>query len=461
MHELSWYWTFVKLTASGDYTRHKIPQATINLDSFLEEIYDQQLSTDHQRHKIVQTQLIHKLRNSPNFETRFQAEVCLRCYVSNAILQSCQYLLNQFSDSCQIKLNEILVRVLNDVDLTQSLYRSSIQSYQPFVAEILAKPFNPELSRLKTWTRLKIRQHQEIRHLFLEHGILMSSDWAILNQTEQKDLQVLLNCGLLTLQECQENSTLLKYYHQVYRHQWRKNRHKGSCPTPTTKQLEKIAFRFRIKTELNLSVEKILYQLLNLAQKIRTYRIYDQGGVVLEASEDHSETLENIPYCSSDVDELEEQITFVIQCLDQAILETIQARIISLQRHSPDKASKYLIALKLYFCPEPSQSLTMSDIAAQLQLKGQFEVTRLLQIKNFCPHIQNRTVLHLQNYLMKWTEVLSHPERLQQIRAAVHELVERPRKSHPSTQTSLFIQRLNLVTEKLLHEELLDYKTAK
>jgi hypothetical protein len=62
---------------------------------------------------------------------------------------------------------------------------------------------------------------------------------------------------------------------------------------------------------------------------------------------------------------------------------------------------------------------------------------------------------------MKWTEVLSHPERLQQIRAAVHELVERPRKSHPSTQTSLFIQRLNLVTEKLLHEELLDYKTAK
>ncbi|MGL5082041.1 MAG: hypothetical protein ACRC8A_11205 [Microcoleaceae cyanobacterium] len=452
MHELSWYWTFVRITDGGNYIRQNIPQAKTHFACLLEKANDERLVADNQKLKRVQTQLFDQLQNSPDSATQFVAEICLRCYISNAILQSSQYLLHQFSHQCSIKLTEVLVLILNDVDITSSILDSLCHSYQSFAVEII-KSFNPKLSSLGTWIRLKIRQHPDVRRLFLEHGILMATNWALLNQTQPKDLQVLANCGVLTDKEVTENQLLLQCYHQVYRAQWRNSKKKGVCPLPTEIQIKEIASEFETRLGISLFPNIILQNLLDLAQKIRVHKIREAGGITLKDSIDHSKILERIPNPSAEADELEEQMSSVVECLDQAIVETIQTRLVALNRRTPDKVAKYPVALKLYFCSEKTtKTMTMNDIAERINLKGQYEVTRLLEVGKFYPSVQNRTVAHLKDRFSKYINVFNSPDRLEQIRDAVCQLIERPQKSSISHCESLFIQRLGLVIEHFLHE---------
>ncbi|MEB3282789.1 MAG: hypothetical protein VKK42_28105 [Lyngbya sp.] len=451
MQKLSGYWTFVRIRDAGNYVRQKIPQAKVHFDRLLEDIDNEHIAVDNQQRKRIQTQLFHQLQNSPDSTTRWAAEVCLRCYISNAILLSSQYLLKQFSPQCNIKLNEILILVLDDVDITASILNLPAQSYRPFAAKILTS-FKPTLSSLETWIRLKVRQNPEVRRLFLEHGILMTTDWALLNQTEPKDLQVLANYGVMTDSEVDHNCVLLECYHQIYRAQWRMSKKKGTCPDPTEEQIQEIAAKFEARFGMSISPNCIFKNLRNLAEKIRTYKIREGGGKTLEDSADHSETLEKIPNPSPEIDEIEERMAFLVKCLDRAIIETIQTRLASLKCRTPDKVSKYPIALKLYFCPEQTEMMTMNDIANRINLKGQYEVTRLLEIKKFCSHVQNRTVEHLKDNVLKCTDVFKNPDCLERVKDAIEQLIERPQKSNLSSCKSLFIQRLNLALEQVLHK---------
>ena len=456
MQKLSGYWTFVRIMDAGNYVRQTIPQAKVYFDHLLDDIDNEHIAVDNQQRKRIQTKLFDQLQNSPDLTTRWAAEVCLRCYISNAILLSSQYLLKQFSPQCNIKLNEILVLMLDDVDITASILNLSAQSYRPFAAEVLTS-FKPTLSSLETWIRLKVRQNPEVRRLFLEHGILMTTKWALLNQTEPKDLQFLANYGVLTNSEVDQNCVLLECYHQIYRAQWRMSKKKGTCPDPTEEQKQEIAAKFEARLGISMSPNCIFEKLHNLAKKIRDYKIREGGGKTLEDdsledSKNHSETLKEIPNPSPEVDEIEERMAFLVKCLDRAIIETIQTRLTTLKRRTPDKASKYIMALKLYFCPEKTEMMTMNDIANRINLKGQYEVTRLLEIKKFCSHVQNRTVEHLKDNILKRTDVFKNPDCLERVRDAVDQLIERPQKSNPSSCKSLFIQRLNLALEQVLHK---------
>ncbi|MEB3331810.1 MAG: hypothetical protein VKI83_04905 [Synechococcaceae cyanobacterium] len=52
----------------------------------------------------------------------------------------------------------------------------------PFTAEVL-RTYDPDLCGLPHWARTKIRAHNELKSYLREHGLLLISEWALLNDT--------------------------------------------------------------------------------------------------------------------------------------------------------------------------------------------------------------------------------------------------------------------------------------
>lgn len=66
----------------------------------------------------------------------------------------------------------------------------------PFSAEVL-RTYEPALSGLPHWARLKIQAHNELKAYFRQHGLLLISDWALLRDSSPRRVR----------QACQEQRT--------------------------------------------------------------------------------------------------------------------------------------------------------------------------------------------------------------------------------------------------------------
>lgn len=460
------YWTQVELDAKGRRRIEEIDSAKAFLLQLFPELAVQTDVPD----ALIQRRLVHLLgddsdESERNGATRLMAERCLRCFISSQIEQVCIQIEAKFGSAHGFTRYDLFPLVLDDFSEARlqksGKYKQS--SYKSFATEIL-HTFDPERGSLATWTIRLVKHHRELKTFLLEHGVYMVSDWAILNDTTPKQLQrIFAEFHNLTTVEAQQASILLTSYHAVYRRDRLKQRSsgvKGQCLPPTVEQLHEIAATLYQRSNRKLSPETIVTQLQKTAERLRQYRIYTRGGKPHTDSLDTPRTqlkLDRLASDSfSDSDEQDEQSEFLrfyrqqfIDCLDRAVEQVTSDRCSRLQCKNSQMEQQFLAALQLFH-----QGKSMGEIALRVGLQAQYQVTRLLKLKDFRADVRQQMLEALRDRILEQARAYTDPERrrdLEQrvevalddvVATMIHEAEIEASIAKNRNSTSLFARRL-------------------
>ena len=346
-----------------------------------------------------------------------QAELSLRCFISKQIEMTCVQLEMQFGELHGVRRSELLPLVLDDDGRvwseipTETGYRS--------VARQILDTFDPERASLATWTIRLVKHHRELNAFLLECGVYLLSDWAILNDTLPTKLRrVLSGTQPLTEPEIQKALSVLDAYHEVYRRDRLTARQagaKGQCPEPTEEQLQEMGQRLGIEPS-----SRVLRELRTIADRLRSYRIAVRTGKIKTLSihgngdEDSREmdlAAPNLEESESDraADEFVRQYRHAFsEALENAIHSAIIDRVQALKA---PKNQNYLVAMKLFH----QDGLSMTAIAAHIGLTAQFQVTRLLKLKELRESVRHKMIALLKHYVKQQASEFVTLEQLESL----------------------------------------------
>ncbi len=435
MPTISKYWNLVRLDSSGKLRITEINPAK----KLIQQQFSNLIEAESISHTAVQNDLIAFNNNQSDYLKIWSAR-SLRCFISHQIRQICIQLEIQFGREHNFTRSDLFIYTLND---TLENFRDSItqisncsSKYKPLAVEIL-ETFDPKKANLTTWTTRLVKQNRELRRFLLEQGVYLVSNWAILNDTNTKQLnKILAEFHNLTPQEIKDSAALLASYHAIYRRERLKNRQGkgGKCQTPSIEQLEQIATLLESSLKLTLSPEQVLSQLEQLANHLREYRIYVRGGrrrqeQSLDNSEINPESLQAQVIRQEDSGSnyssfLQAYQQKFQQSLQQSIVEVITFKISKFKGKKADKKPQYLTALELFHC----QGKTMGEIAQIIGLQAQFQVSRLLKLKDLRADIRQKMLQIMGDWTLKPTEKFTDPQTLkareQQISEALGEQID-------------------------------------
>lgn len=416
------YWRLVTIGADGRLRRQEIPELKTFWQQQFPEFADAVDSPD----SSIQRQLMQFLRTDfPAQENdRQYAEFCLRCFISNQIEQTCWQLEEKFGALHGIQAVDLFSFVLTDLMPLAALrpVDPPASPYRSLSTEIL-QTFDPTQSNLSTWTNRLVRSHPELKAFLLEHGIYLISDWALLNDTTSAQVQrILLEFHGLSETEIKQAAQLLGSYHAVYqsdRLQQRQAGVRGTCADPTSDQLTRIAQQLSVSVDRAFTPEQIKQDLQTLAQRLRDYRIAVRGKRLPTRSIDDANnplSITEIPAPEpEESDPAQEFLTAYHQelqhCLTQAIASVLDDYVSRQQRKTPPTDRQFLKALYLFHC----EGKSMGDIATQVGLKKQYEVTRLLKLKDLRADVRQELLLQLRDRVRELAQTYSDPIRLQQV----------------------------------------------
>ncbi|MCA1993752.1 MAG: hypothetical protein LDL41_17165, partial [Coleofasciculus sp. S288] len=139
----------------------------------------------------------------------------------------------------------------------------------------------------------------------------------------------------------------------------------------------------------------------------------------------------------------------LLNCLDQAIAQVTEERARKLERQDANRAQIFLKALQLFHCQERS----MTEIAQVVELKAQFQVSRLLKLKSFRADIRQQLLVRLRDRVIEQAKTYTNPERLQTLNQRIDEALleqittviqeaETESRTAKRTTNSLFAHRL-------------------
>ena len=379
MGEPSKYWVKTEFAGTGQIRKSEVPEANRFFQKQLPEFIGQSKVPDRE----IQRRLVNWYGAGEDVEQPM-AEICLRCYTSNAIEWHCLEFVKKFGSIDPIAL------------MSQVLHSE-------FIAEVLAS-FAPAKSALSTWTKWKIFSNKEVkRFLRFEHGIIMESDWQILCSTSIAKLKRLLETER-TAYEAGRGIELLQVFKEVYCGQLRAEREKlkqnnqsyrRPYPAPTQEQLIQMALR--LSPNSPLGSEDILNQLKELAKVLRIHRA--QPSVPRTVGFDQQQPEEDL------------LADYRSPCVAKAVNEVIEARLHNLNqgKKGQKKVEQYLNALGLFYC----QGIPMKDIALAIELRDQPSVSRLLDRKTLKADISRHMVMCMRGCLDKeYVKKFSSPEEL-------------------------------------------------
>jgi hypothetical protein len=456
---ISKYWSLANLDSSG---KLKIT-AIAAIQKFVQEQFPQLI----EREKISNTALQRDLliiRQSQD-TTGVLSDRSLRCFISHQIKQICIQLELQFGREHGFSRFDLFLYTLNDTldNFRNAALTNSRQpsQYKPLAVRIL-ETFAPQKASLSTWTTRIVKQDRELQSFLLQQGVYLISNWAILNDTNLKQLgKILGEFYNLTPTEIDRASVLLSSYHAVYRQDRLQNiQSKGEkCQPPSEEQLSRMAQEIKAKSNNNLYEAEILFQLEQLAHFLREYRIQVRGGKqIASQSLDNSEINTEALQASAIQDEEDDDSdrTDFLQVyqeqfktsLDKAISLVIEYKLSKFKGKKAAKAPLYLSALKLFHC----QGLSMSAIAKEIGLEAQYQVTRLIQLKDLRADIRHKMLQLMSEWVVKTTQSNLDPEQLkqreQEIELALGEqidtIMEKAEKAAniAESNNSLFAQRI-------------------
>jgi hypothetical protein len=400
------YWNLVRLGEGGDRHTEVLPQVKLWVEAHLPEGLDD---------GEIQQRLLAS-EEKP-------AQLALRCFVSHQIEQVCQQLAMQFGGSHGFGRRELLAYVLDDDGRDRT-------SYQPLSVKIL-ESFDPTRASLTTWSMRLVKHHRELNQFLVECGVYLLSDWAILNDTNGPKLRRILTEYQPTARtEIERAIALLEAYHEVYRGDRllaRQSGVRGSCPSPTPEQLERMA------AILGLPSQGLLNQLRRLAEGLRQYRLATRGGqfktVSLDAKNEDEQSLGDrlaAPVASEGEESVGLFLSAYRSQFSQALVGGFE-QVVGARRGKlkPPKDGHFLVGMKLFHC----QGLSMADIAPQVGLQAQFQVSRLLNLKAFREDVRHAVLVGLKASVQELAVRFGGSDRLieldGQVEVALNEQVEK------------------------------------
>ncbi len=446
-----------------------------------------------------------RLAESRLAESRL-AEYCLRCFISNHIDQVCTQLDAQFGNAHGFSRHDLFPLVLDDDGrwlsggaVQPSTHQPSTHqpsTYQSLASEILHS-FDPNKATLSTWVSRRVRHHKELNHFLLQQGVYLVSDWAILNDTTVKQARrILLEFHGQTAVEIERASQLLQSYHQVYRRDrllQRQSGARGQCLPPSADQLHQMIALLPRFNNARPHAEDVLSHLQTLATQLRQYRVYVRGGLTPTESLDQSETYANAANVQAinvqaiaeedAAPEANEFLAFyreqVLVCLDAAVEKVLGDRTSQLQRkgaqsntqgnaqgnaqNNTQSVESYLTALHLFHC----QGQSMGAIASHIGLQAQYQVTRLMKLKQLRADIRQRVVQLLSDRILDKAQAYVDTHRLktldqqleslldEQISQIIQQAEAEASISKQRPLSSLFARRLcrHLETRRINHDQ--------
>jgi hypothetical protein len=409
------YWKLVTLDSAGRSRTQDLPKVK---QFFVSQFPD---VAEPVPHSPVQQSLMAIARPVEPGSGSVEAELSLRCFISKQIEQTCVQLEMQFGEMHGVRRSELFPLVLDDDG------RPWTGQYQSVARQIL-ETFDPQRANLSTWTIRLVKHHRELNQFLLECGVYLLSDWAILNDTTARKLQRVCG-GSLTAIEVEQAIRLLAAYHEVYlrdRLVARQSGAKGSCPQPTDEQLAEMA------ELLSTTGKAVLRQLKALADRLRADRIATRSGKINTISihgsgdEDSREMDIAAPEGESADDRAAAAFIRVYrQAFSQALVQALKEAIgVRVEKLGPTKAKPYLKALRLFHC----DGLSMTAIASEVGLEKQFQVTRLMKLKELREEVQHRMIVLLKRYVAEQAAQFVSVEQLQaldgKIEAALAEQVQ-------------------------------------
>ncbi|MBE9117789.1 hypothetical protein IQ249_17970 [Lusitaniella coriacea LEGE 07157] len=409
------YWTFISINNTRRRKRVELKE--------VRRFFQDNFSGKDFSEIAIQRQLFEQLQGEKHRKTKLPTpvELCLRCIISSIVEKACFQLEARFGNTGGFTHLDLFPFVLNDVDPNYSLkpqiFGNPTPLFTPLAADIL-RTFDPERSSLSTWTNRLVKQERSLNGFLLEQGVYQVSDWAILNDTNSKQLQRILQdfyqFAQLTIER---HRALLASYHAVYRRD-RVASHQTNrrCSLPTLAQLQRIARHFERKTGRVLSPETLLFKLQTLADWLRQYRLHQRGSSLPTLSLDNPNLTPHTPVATPS-DSLEAEFLTLyrqqfIDSLDRAIAQVLEERIARLQNRKPPKSKQFIAALQLFHC----QGFSMNEIAQAVGLKAQYQVSRLLALKQIRDAIANRTLQLLRDRVLESALNYTDPEKLQALR---------------------------------------------
>jgi hypothetical protein len=452
MKATSRYWRLVTLKASGGRHIDELADART--------FFQQQFGSASQHLMLSDGAIQRQLWQIAQDETssdRVLAEQCLRCFISHQIDATCRQLAAQFGNAHGFSVNDLLVFVLDDGRPTRPDPNST---YVSLATEVL-QTFDPDRAGLSTWVTRRVKHHRDLNQFLLQHGVYLVSDWAILNDTKPQQLhRILADFHGLTTSEIQPATQLLQAYHRVYRRDRLEQRlagHRGQCMTPTIDQLQRMADAVYHASKSSLSCETIMGNLQTLATYLRQYRIHVRSGNLPTESMDQLESPMPALAMPPQDDEADLQHEFLAKYrqqllieLDHALDQVLSDRLALPNRKRNITTHDFLEALHSFHCLGKS----MSDIASMLGLKAQYQVTRLLKLKDFRADVRQRLLLNLRDRTRELAQSFADPVRLsvldyqldellgEQVDRLMHQAEAEASVAQHQPMTSLFARRL-------------------
>lgn len=429
------YWTITRLLSSGGGGYQRWPSSLAR--QYFEDLfsdasekidYPASESTKVRASRLSelerQTLLIQKFRkpfsrvdsiNAKSMDSAY-AGLCLRCFVSDAIRQTCKKQARQFGRSNkQVVFQELISELLDDDGKTLVLLdgeddkihykvepENTLQKmeYKLFTVEILRKwqPGEKNRQSLDNWTKYVTKYHNRLTNILIKSGYRRLTDWAQLNRART------IQMGALSERARQ----LITVFHQVYRQDWlwsKQNNpnHPKKCPEPSLQQLSNMLERLTDAGVVVASEAALLKELRQVAGCIREDDLARKGGapstepLVRTDPETGEQFLRvDLPHDQdNDPEKLEsrEILTFLRQqllsSLEQGVELGVSDQLAALKNsRRRAQASKLIPGLcKIYF-----ECASQRELQSQLGFSNGAQVARVLAPKKLIAQVRLRTI---------------------------------------------------------------------
>lgn len=397
--EISRYWSLVRLNPAGGYQTNQIPQAHAYLQHLLPDI-----QAKPKPDRALQRRLTQRFQAGD-----LEAGLCLRCYISHVILQECQALVRQFGSYYGFDEAELLSYVLNDEG------EIPIDTFKPLGYQILEK-YNFEVAALSTWVARLVRQNADLKRCLKDYGLLLISDWGLLNDTKPRQLRRILT---QYFDEAEAPTNQAVWVHEAYRFVYLPDRpgNRGEiCPEPTAEQLQRMVAYIQATFHQSMSAAMVMACLRWSATRLRQYRLKQQPKSLqqIESPAEREDDREIDHFLHA----YQQQ---VLQCLDQSINTVVKGRIQGTSRRiRVTTVENFLQALSSYYC----EGLSQGEIAQKMEVGGQDRIAKLLKLTQLRSEIKLHMFICLQNYIQAVANVGDDPGQLLAIDAALTEQLD-------------------------------------
>ncbi|MBD1848178.1 hypothetical protein H6F89_33470 [Cyanobacteria bacterium FACHB-63] len=418
MSSLSQYWNIWRMSLATEHLQYKCYSVSLAQEFIQAQFLNSLTPEASLKPQDIEAALLANFRvGSKNRDPiqRAQAGLCLRCYVSEAILKACRKIDYLFGHTKAFTYQDLLPFVLNDdgktaviLDLDQKTQlrlddqgQLHPMTYKFFSVEIL-KTYQIDASSrmsLENWAYLQTRQNPELKAFLAEFGFQHLSDWALLNRVRPAQLERL----------SEHDRHLVEVFHVVYRRDRRRCHQPGAKKSadPSWEQCQEMINRLRNSCGIVSTPNELIKLLKQIAVQLKECDIWKSREPLEIYHVDNQSyvTRSDLPHTEIDELDIEQQefLEFIYQQLQVALVQAIDQELgnrldrLHHSRRYASLADRFIPGLQLYY----TENKSLKEVAPLLGMTSWDQARRVLNPGDLLHQIRTRTIQHLLNLLLK------------------------------------------------------------